>query len=55
MQAEMIYLPSRDLLELALNDIGSEQDKKKIPEHFETLAKRVIEHSNEMKRIMSYG
>jgi hypothetical protein len=48
---KIVYLPSPDLLAHALEDIGREQNHDKVTDHFTTLAIRVIEHSNEIKRL----
>jgi len=51
----MIYLPSKDLLAHAINDVNLENDGSKRRMLYETLACRIIEHSNEIKRISTHA
>lgn len=46
----IIFLPSPDMLAFAYEDIAQEENEAKVAQHFQTLAERVREHSDEVKR-----
>jgi len=53
--SNIIYLPSSDLLSHAINDINREVNLEKRNKLRFTLAERVLEHSNEIKRMIHYA
>ena len=50
----IVFLPSRDLLRQTYESLG-DVNRKHAKKIFEDLAKRVIEHSDELKRMEEYG